>query len=399
METGRSDVDAKTPLVKATIEGDVKEIRRLLKEGAEADIGPPGFVYAIVADQPKAFEVYVENGIDVSKQFDWDNGDGSTIPDVNAFILAAGSGSMWAVKRLLNLGADPNLETGGQTPLRMAITNGQDEVVDLLFDKIPDVSHPSAGRVLVAAARAENTELVERCLEAGIPANATDASGWTALKCAVNDLDSEMAELLLQHGADCNIADDEDWTPLLNAIENRDLDLVNLLLSKGADPNAAPDIEDDDGTSGFSALIRAAHYGEPEILEALIGAGADVAQTDSDGAAAVHYAAAHRHPNCLKILLDHGADPNKVGFDGHSPVGMLLVGLGAAVQGGAEIDQAAAIKTLKLLIKNGADWHEGAGKVVASVGDMQVTVLDGAKLAMKQEGLKKLSKEFDRLSS
>jgi ankyrin repeat protein/antitoxin component YwqK of YwqJK toxin-antitoxin module len=400
LKTDHSDIDAKIPLIEATVDGNVKEIRRLLKEGPEPDVGAPGFVYAILANQPKAFEVYVKHGIDVGQEFDWKNGDGSILPNVNALILAAGIGNTWAVKRLLDLGADPNLETsGGQTPLRTAITNGQDEVVDLLFDTVLDFSDSSAGRVLVAGAKAENAALVARCLEAGIPVNATDASGWTALKCAVNDLDKEMAELLLQHGADCDIADNEGWTPLLNAIENRDLEFVNLLLSHGADPNATPEFDDESDQSGFSALMRAAHYGEAKILEALIAAGADLAQTDSDGYTAVHYAALHRQPSCLKILLKQGADPNSKSADGDSPIGMFLVGLVTVVEEGVVIDQDQAVKTLNLLIKNGANWQEAAGKTVATTGEVDITLLNAARSVIKEKNLSELSKAIDRLNS
>ncbi len=385
-------------LVEATLSGDLKEIRRLLKEGIEAEVGPPAFAYAIVANQPKAFEVYVKHGIDVSKQFDWENPDGSSVPDVNAFILAAAGGAMWAVQRLLDLGVDPNFETSmGLTALEIAISGGQDEVVDILFDKMSDVSRPSAGRVLVAAAMSGNTEIASRCLKAGIPVDAIDSRGWSALKYAVSNGNLETSELLLEHGADCNIADSEDWTPLLTAIENKSLEFVNLLLSKGANPNAAPEVEDEDNQKGFSALMRAAHYGEVEILAALIAAGADLAQTDSDGAAAVHYASLHRHPDCLEMFLNHGVDPNGIGADGYSAMGWFLVGLVTATSEEIEIDEDASIATLNLLLKAGGNSKDAFQRPVTDVGDVQITLLDAATFAMKEKSLNDLLKALSRL--
>ena len=267
-----------------------------------------------------------------------------------------------------------------------------------LYVRMPAITNIQGLKApVLAAAMAGNIDVASQCLAAGIPVDATDSRGWTALKYAVFSGNREGAELLLEHGADCDIADNEDWTALLSAIENRDLEFVNLLLSKGANPNAAPDIEDDDDQKGFSALMRAAHYGEVEIVEALIAAGADLAQTDSDGAAAVHYAALHRHTDCLELLLDRGADPNETGLDGHTPIGMFLVGLATAMSEEMVVDEAAAIATLDLLLERGGNFKSAAEVVAMEVGEDRITVLDAAMFAAKQGGLQDLSSKFARL--
>lgn len=385
-------------LADAAIGGDVREVRRLLQQGVDQAFGTPAYAYAILSDQPDVFEVFVESGVDVTEPFDWTNEDESTTTDINALILAVATGYRWALVRLLELGIDPNYETPRrETALLIAIAQDQLESVDFLLDKLGDFPISLYDNALVNAAHRGLADVVSRLLSLGVHVDSTNSSGWSALKRATVEGHQDVAALLLEHGADANMADEEDWTPLLNAVENRDLDMVRLLLSKGADPNAAPDIVAEEDQKGFSALMRAAHYGELEIVESLIAAGADLAQADSDGVTAINYAALHRHPDCLRLLLRHGADPNCIGSEGYASIGWFLVGLVNSLAEETSVDETAAIAILDLLLEADGDWKGAAEKLVSDVGEPEITLVAAVAFAVNELGLEDLGTMISQL--
>lgn len=384
--------DDSKDLATASAEGDIERVADLLDQGIESDDGVPGFAYAIVNDQSETFEVYVQKGVDVTVTFDWTNSDGSVSSAVNGLIVAVAARSDWALKRMLELGIDPGHETPKhETALTFAIATGYREAQQLLFGRIAGLSQAALTNTLSFAAGNGNTDAISHLLAAGAQVNSTVFGGWSSLKRAVNGKHFDAAKLLLEHGADCNLRDDEGWSPLLNAIENRDIQLVKLLLAHGADPNTAPPVEAHIDGAGFSALMRAAHYGEDKILELLIVAGADLGQADAEGSSAIHYAAMHRHPGCIARLLEFGAGINSTNSESYSPLALFLLGLGpvAAIEG--DIDEETAIETLELLLENGADWNAAAGSVLTEADDTRMTALDVAILGTELLELPRLS--------
>ena len=63
-------------------------------------------------------------------------------------------------------------------------------------------------------------------------------------------------------------------TPLVAAVEDNNLPLIKLLIKKGAIANQQL-LDDQSGHKGKDALFFAAHWGRPEIVNALLAAGAD----------------------------------------------------------------------------------------------------------------------------
>ncbi|GAA6059601.1 hypothetical protein JCM10212_005100 [Sporobolomyces blumeae] len=68
-------------------------------------------------------------------------------------------------------------------------------------------------------------------------------------------------------------------------------------------------LENGDGI-GNTALIGAATTGNLEIVQMLIGAGADVTAANDKGVTALHYAASKGHVNVGRLLIEKGADIN-----------------------------------------------------------------------------------------
>jgi Ankyrin repeats (3 copies)/Prenyltransferase and squalene oxidase repeat len=108
-----------------------------------------------------------------------------------------------------------------------------------------------------------------------------------------------------------------------------DLANVKLLLAKGADPSAG--------------LSQAVTFGYPEVVRALIGAGASVKATESSGINLLHWAAITNRPEVVPLLASAGTPINAMDQFGYTPLMYA-----------ATIDFGDA-KLLKALLKAGAD--------------------------------------------
>ncbi len=83
-----------------------------------------------------------------------------------------------------------------------------------------------------------NLEDVRKLLDAGVPVNAHDSEGGTALMWAADEGREDIVALLLARGADVNARDRAGWTPLLLAANTNRLRIVSLLLPLEADTAA-----------------------------------------------------------------------------------------------------------------------------------------------------------------
>lgn len=134
--------------------------------------------------------------------------------------------------------------------------------------------------------------------------------------------------MLLDAKLDVNARDAADFTPLMVAVANGSLDAVKLLLAKGARVN---DVSGDGeviihaparakngmlALGSFSALLLAAPTGSPELVNALLDAGADVNAKDLRGMTPLMLAVATDHYSVEKIrmLIDKRGRP-----DGEEP--------------------------------------------------------------------------------
>jgi uncharacterized protein len=154
LAAGACDPSPKTPVTQAAARNDVAALRRLLEDGHTVDEG---------------------------------GGDSWT-----PLIWAARSGSVDAIKVLLDAGADVNLpgSTGDNwdaTPLQHAILQRKPAAVRLLLDRGADVNRGAGGSL-------------------------------TPLFLAAGDTDPAILKLLLAHGADPKVEDEHGATPLSRAV-------------------------------------------------------------------------------------------------------------------------------------------------------------------------------------
>jgi ankyrin repeat protein len=303
----------------------------ILGEGADPNlgdaIGNAALHHAARQGLAEAISILIENGATVDLQ----NNVGNT-----ALHQAAKWNQIQAIEILLEHGASLDVKNDkDQTVLDVAI---DDRVIELLRET-------DAGNQLHEAVRANDTAAVERLLEAGSSPNALDSSGDPILLSAIQDAETsgstDIVALLVDKGADVNALDRRGNALLPLAAKDGQLEVVQLLLDAGADVDSP--ISDGRGTNDCG-LARAAIHNHIEIAELLIAHGANVNHAESGNGYTVLISAAYfNNPEIIKILLDNGADPNLHCCPGFGGTALH----GAADQGAIEAAQA--------LLAGGAD--------------------------------------------
>ncbi|MCY2927301.1 MAG: ankyrin repeat domain-containing protein [Planctomycetota bacterium] len=250
-----------------------------------------------------------------------------------------GHGAMAAL--LVKSGADvgvthPHYE--GQTLLEMAARAGDLDTVKLLLAtgaKIP----PGGGSLLYEA---KSAEMAEFLIAQGVPVNGGAGKGRPAMhnrnveviraliahggdvnaaddygKTAMHGADAETVKLLVAHGGNANARDKNGWTPLHHATRySADPELVRTLLAAGADANAR-------NQDGQTPLKLAVDDCGVETVNVLLRAGVAVNAADNFGRTPLHEAAGRFHgdgPQIVRALLDAGADVTARAKDGMTPM-------------------------------------------------------------------------------
>ena len=186
-----------------------------------------------------------------------------------------------------------------------------------------------------------NPAVAALLLEAGADVLARGSTGWTVLHDVVGNSNPEVLAVLVDAGAELEaVAEfpDSHWaygsrTPLLEAAGvSREPAIVTALVEAGADINARvtgttlPFVMEGQATMtipeerGATVLHMAAlRNRNPEIVEALVRAGADLEARDRRGRTALHVAAM-RNGIVFERLLDLGADPAALDDEGKTPL-------------------------------------------------------------------------------
>lgn len=170
-------------------------------------------------------------------------------------------GTPQELSSLLDKGLDPNSATDKGTTLLMMAAGDMEKTAEKVRLLLARGATASYGALTVAAASRGTAPAVKLLLDAGVPAGTP--------------------------------AKDK---PLLFASMTGDQDNVKLLLAHGADPSAA--------------LAQAVTFGYPDIVRALIDAGAPAKLTESSGINLLHWAVIANRPAVIPLLVEAGVSIN-----------------------------------------------------------------------------------------
>lgn len=260
-------------------------------------------------------------------------------------------GSEALVRLLVRYGAAVDARAAdGQTALGIALNGGRHDLARWL--DWPHWALP--GRALrdcdlPAAAMAGDLAAVERLLALGLPLDARDAQGCTALLRAAGGGHRSIVERLLGVGADPSVAANTGATALSAAVSMRQAEIVERLLAGGAPV-------DQPLPGGVTPLMVACALGLTDLVARLLARRADVSALDDQGHSPLHYAAQfvfqcrerQRALALLDTLLLSGAEPDRASDSGHTP---LLLLLGARADTGATCDESVLLAALDRLLR------------------------------------------------
>jgi len=176
-------------------------------------------------------------------------------------------------------------------------------------------AHPPLNEQLYDAAYNGDLETVTRLFESD--ADITSAMVNSALESAAYEGRADAVRFLLERGADPNTVYAPNHETILHFATSKTsrpaerTEVVKQLLAAGADVNRRTLVGEptlcymrDIRTRGETPLHRAAAYGEAEMIQSLIDAGADKTAKDAHGESPLTWASWHlRDRDVLKLLL------------------------------------------------------------------------------------------------
>jgi len=354
--------DGSTPLQWAVYNGDVNEVQRLLKAGANVSIANNYGVTAMELASEVANTPIIKLLLDAGANVDSPNPDGQT-----ALLAVARTGNLEAAQLLLDRGAkvDAKEKFGGQTALMWASARRHPKMMELLISRGANVNARSTARdyqrhvqaegrpknldsggltPLLYATRENCGACIEVLLRNKVDINLADPDGVSPLLLAIMNSNWDRAKQLIEAGADVNQWDVFGESPLFNAVGSRNqlsggkgandplnqtngLTIVKMLLDRGANPNMQlffrpANLSGSFNTRGATPLIRAISSNDMEVVKLLLQSGADASINMADRQTPIMAAIAGRGSEAqvvemITLLHDAGADVKSIALVVH----------------------------------------------------------------------------------
>ena len=222
------------------------------------------------------------------------------------------------VQVLIDAGADIETKDGlGRSPLHVASFSGELTTMTKLVEAGADVRATDSERYtcLMFAAVSGHTDAVRYL--AGLPEvdlNQQSEDGHTALHFAVERKHPDVVQVLINMGTDIETKNDKGHSPLHEASISGELTTVKMLVEAGADVRAT----DSERTT---CLMFAAHSGHTDAVRYLAGLPeVELNQQSGDDRTALHVAVERENPDVVQVLIDAGANIEIKNDEGRSPL-------------------------------------------------------------------------------
>jgi uncharacterized protein len=305
---------------------------------------------------------------------------------------AAKKRNMTAVRSLLSEKVNPNIPGRDGTPaLHWAVRVDDLETARLLIQAGADVKFADRYDVtpLRLACLNGNAAMIKLLLDAGADFNAADPTGETALMTAAAVGDLESVKLLVERGANVEAREPGfQQTALMFAVRANQPHIVEFLISRKADVNTRTRIGPtpnwfkpnssaafghgiginrgglpDRGSripiqGGMTPLLYAARDGRLDIARMLVGAGADVNQTDANLITPLVSAINNNQTAVARYLIDQGADFNAQDWYGRGPLWSAVELRNMDIHNATfahDVDRDGALELIKILLQRGAN--------------------------------------------
>jgi len=229
--------------------------------------------------------------------------------------LAIRQGNLAAVRAIVEKNATlvTTADGSGFTPLHIAATAGQVEIIGFLLGRGADIEARTLGgqTPLFQTVPFVGREAFSYLLGKGANINARDSQGNSILQFALSWRRPAMVDLILGRGFAVSVQGVAAQDMLDEAANTGIESLVTALVSKGVVPDTGR-------RHGTTLLHSAARGGSARLAEQLLKQGAPIDVRDDHGLTPLHVAAFYGSEAVAQVLMTHGADIEARGFDGRS---------------------------------------------------------------------------------
>jgi ankyrin len=260
--------------------------------------------------------------------------------------------------QLIRAGADPKLVTRyGVTPMSVAASNGSAAMLKLLLESGADPNAPDgAGDTpLITAAQVGSLDSVKTLLAAGATLDARDKTfQQTALMAAIRANQTEIVRYFIQQGASVNAqtrtGDAPRWV-LPNSVPGfgHGIGIIRGGIPERGSRYLIP--------GAMTPLLYAARDGRLTSATLLLDAGANIEQADGNGITPLLAAIGNNHPDVARMLVDRGANINVVDWYGRTPLWTAVEARNMDFDNNTfvnNVDRAPLLDLIKVLLDKGA---------------------------------------------
>ena len=315
-----------TPLFLAAFNGNDAVVHQLLKFGAEPEAKESDGFNALHYACMQANHVFMRRLLDKRGP------DFEAFYELSIYGLPADPSHSTVSKRraqivhsLLAHGANVHASSNGFTPLHIAVSTAQEQLVTILLSN----DAKATGIPVITAYWGLTPETIDLLLTRGANISATD-SRWekTALTWTAEIGSPTTLKVLLSHGASVQHQDIQGHSALHYAGANARNESITLLLDAGANPN----LLDSGGSTPLIMLASARNFylagrwWKPSAAERekaatlLLSAGCDSSVKDMHGNLAVHYAAGNGYRGVIEAIEKVGGDMEVLDGSGRTAV-------------------------------------------------------------------------------